>query len=701
MEGSDMTRHSRLLCIAGALVTVASVPTGAVAAEPDDVRRARAQSFKKLTVARVVESGPSTPGGVTRIQPTPPTRPPSPLHYQVLPQPPAAAPSPNQIVRAPKAPKRDATLPQAAFRFDSISGKNDPQIAVGHDYIIVTAYDRIAFHRKNDGAWLKGQIIDQAGNLVPMNNPQTTWEFFRPLRLASNPAHLNSNLNLPSGKSCDAALLLDSEEKNPLNQPPGAQHCLNDIYDTRVTWDRYRNRFWIIALARSGVPALVQAKLKALPYAHTIPQDATCASLFGKAPSQDVDTICAEERSYRHRVAVAVSKTANPLDGFYYTWWDSVFDHGACDGSTVYVCPDSVFEPGQGGDYPMFIVTEKYAVQTNSVSKFASPDPFKTDTATYAIVNVVPAEPLTKGEPSTGWSFGHIEFVEKGAGGTQESVRFPLCCNLTPARHEGFHPTELILLVMTYSESKLLVMGFYPDEGSPPPLYAGFVNVTPLGELVAASDQHFVLAPQTIPTDGPTPPGDPEGPKLIFHNLPFNVMNAVHYRGDRYELHAAMQDCVKWTAPQPECTTAIRVVRVDVSFFVDWIQVLEYHNLATAQSNPNLDRSFERNGPGDGPSDLVYYGNPGIEVTQLGDMVLVYSRSGATVFPEARYSIYKHDEPEPRASRVLHKGLKSAGGNIDTAGIAVDPSDGLTVWMAHVYVNSSGHFRIAVGKVKP
>ena len=224
-----------------------------------------------------------------------------------------------------------------------------------------------------------------------------------------------------------------------------------------------------------------------------------------------------------------------------------------------------------------------------------------------------------------------------------------------------------------------------------------------MGQLVAANDQYFVTAEaQTGPIDAPTPAGLP-GPKLVYGNLGFNVTSAVHYRGGGgdYQLHAVMQDCVKWTPTQPECTTAIRVVRVNVSNFVAWIQILEYHNLATAQWNPNVDRSFERNGPGDGPSDLVYYGNPGMEVTQLGDMVVVYSRSGTTVFPEARYSIYKQDEPDIRSSRVLHKGKKSAGMQIDTAGIALDPSDGLTVWMAHMYVDSSGNFRIAVGKVKP
>ena len=72
-----MTHRSRVLCIGVALVTLASAPTDASSAESDDVRRARPKSFKTFTVARLVESGPSTPAGTSRVQltPVPPIRP--------------------------------------------------------------------------------------------------------------------------------------------------------------------------------------------------------------------------------------------------------------------------------------------------------------------------------------------------------------------------------------------------------------------------------------------------------------------------------------------------------------------------------------------------------------------------------------------------------------------------------------------------
>jgi len=99
-------RSPRLLCISLVIATFASAAAGASSAEPDDVRRARVTSFKTFTVATVVESGPSTPQGATRIQPTATSkRTPPPSHHQVRAQPPPAAPSPGLIVRAPKLPE--------------------------------------------------------------------------------------------------------------------------------------------------------------------------------------------------------------------------------------------------------------------------------------------------------------------------------------------------------------------------------------------------------------------------------------------------------------------------------------------------------------------------------------------------------------------------------------------------------------------
>ena len=45
---------------------------------------------------------------------------------------------------------------------------------------------------------------------------------------------------------------------------------------------------------------------------------------------------------------------------------------------------------------------------------------------------------------------------------------------------------------------------------------------------------------------------------------------------------------------------------------------------------------------------MVFYGNPAVEANFVSDLVLVYTRSGATVFPEARYSLWKGDEPDVR-----------------------------------------------------
>jgi len=76
-------------------------------------------------------------------------------------------------------------------------------------------------------------------------------------------------------------VLTDPVQPGPLKYP------INEFYDTRLIFDDFRNRFWVECLVRNP------------------------------APIDDPELL-------KHRVtmtAVAVSKTENPLDGFYGYWW--------------------------------------------------------------------------------------------------------------------------------------------------------------------------------------------------------------------------------------------------------------------------------------------------------------------------------------------------------------------------------------------
>jgi hypothetical protein len=122
-----------------------------------------------------------------------------------------------------------------------------------------------------------------------------------------------------------------------------------------------------------------------------------------------------------------------------------------------------------------------------------------------------------------------------------------------------------------------------------------------------------------------------------------------------------------------------------------------------------IDRVFGMNGVGDQASDHVHYGWPAMEVNQSGNMVIVYARSGATIYPEIRYSAYLQKESDIRPSRLLRQGDSYYGSTPgtpdilrwgDLAGASLDP-DGETIWVVHEYANLSHSFGLYVGMVYP
>lgn len=134
--------------------------------------------------------------------------------------------------------------------------------------------------------------------------------------------------------------------------------------------------------------------------------------------------------------------------------------------------------------------------------------------------------------------------------------------------------------------------------------------------------------------------------------------------------------------------------------------VVGFPNVETANSPSYINRRFGMNSRGDNPQDRMYYGWPAMEVSSTFDMVVVYARSGPTIYPEGRYSVYFDSEHEIRSSRLLKPGdgayqssgcfAQSKNGNPvlvscrwgDTAGAAVDPSDEKGVWIAQQYANA-------------
>ncbi len=90
---------------------------------------------------------------------------------------------------------------------------------------------------------------------------------------------------------------------------------------------------------------------------------------------------------------------------------------------------------------------------------------------------------------------------------------------------------------------------------------------------------------------------------------------------------------------------------------------------------------------------------PAVEVNRRGDIAVVYTRSATNLLQEVRFSVLRANDTEFRGDRLLWAGEVTGQEGTDTAGIAVDPADGIGIWMAHFYADSQNLFRVAVGRV--
>ena len=199
-------------------------------------------------------------------------------------------------------------------------------------------------------------------------------QLFKPLwdPPGPNTKSINGYLKLPSGVPCNV--------DDPFAT---GTFCLNDWYDMRVIYDDFRDRFWIIASARNPNWKMAGATLK-------------------------------QRISRRSKVALAVSRTSDPRDGFYLYWWNAVIDEGACAtlGSPPgppAACPNSTYQPGDAADYPSIGISKDFFTQTIGVVNVNPHDPdWPASAGKYALVNVFDADKLASGGCSQpcGWATG-------------------------------------------------------------------------------------------------------------------------------------------------------------------------------------------------------------------------------------------------------------------------------------------------------
>jgi hypothetical protein len=444
---------------------------------------------------------------------------------------------------------------------------------------------------------------------------------------------------------------------------------IDTIYDLRVIFDEYRGRFWVAALGRN----------------HYARDSASCA----------------EQSLRRSKFLVAVSASADPTGQWAMYWWDAIRDDGICKFKGTCstptstkttpcahtpncpgvgpVCPSSTFIPGQGADYPMIGISETWFMESNWTSNGAT-------------VMVAPADDLAG-------VFGGPPPPQ----GKYNAWRVPVLYNdntlaggvLQPAVHHGHVPGGLAFLASARNGNTLVVWSLDSPNGVPQltehdvPVSCYLASPAGLGAL-----------------QKPSPPGVPVAARVDLGIIGDTVTKAVYRNG---RVYATWHDCVHWgsartcdSAEQKNCLTAVRLASVDVSTL-------------TGSLSAGIDRTFGRSNQADPAGTLYSYGWPSLEVGKSGAIVVGYNRSGATIFPEARYSVYYANQLDINSSQLSQAGQFTltepvAGddqsvGRLDITGIALDPSDDGTVWMAQPYAakvsSTEGNWNLFVRWVNP
>jgi hypothetical protein len=548
--------------------------------------------------------------------------------------------------RVPKGAQATPTPPLSRGPYIAGTGGNDPNIAASSTHLVVTNNGAIRFYTKS------GKLVKQDKNGNAITNPLAAWQFFWPAWFnPANPPTINQGLGLPAGLKCDPTI----DVFGPSAQTNAVANCMDEVYDTRVIFDRFRKRFWLVSSVRND-----------------------SITNFWKLPS-------AQRAGRRDRLLVAVSSSEDPTDFWYVYGFSGGVDQGACNnlGSSPGpppVCPGTKYRPLHATDYPAIGISQDYFVVAITVPHFnpwAALDDAHTGSS-YTSISVFDANLLATGgcPQDCSWQYGPFKAGIVTSSGTVVLSAYPFAELVQPAvQHDSTPAGSTVLASVIASHDLVAVLTFSKKEKYiAPPLHIHFVPIAPAATGIQDMPQR-PAAPVTNPL------------RVKLSNMGSSALKAAT-RDDK--LYLTWMDCKVFDPTvETECSSAIRFL----SLSLDSLEVSREETLGLPY-----------------PS----YGNSAVEVNKLGDAVVVYNRSGTGTFLQARYTAFYHGEsgfPDgatlkagtfPYGANAVAGGPTSAG-NLDTGGIAVDPFDDTGIWIAHAFSKSqtraSGGFDTAVGKV--
>jgi hypothetical protein len=512
------------------------------------------------------------------------------------------------------------TTPQLRWR--------DPQIAAGHQVVVVSTNTLIAFYTKKGDllpAWLP---IPGKPPPPKWTNPITAAQLFAPLA-----SSLAANLNLPAG--VDPAIF-----------------GFDAFYDTRVIFDRHRNRFWIGALAINN-----NTRMESL----------------GLTPKQ--------RGSRRTKFLLAVSVDEDPRHGWHLYWWDATKDDGAYnygEDSTGFI-----FVPGDAGDYPYIGVDAKFLAQTNVVGH-RDPATGKKTSRRYAFANIVDANALAAGGLPP-----KLEIGKTVPGSVYAPIYDPYGREFRSAVQPAQHLTN-------DAWAQLFLVGVLNDPKQTPHKTEVVIWTRPWASATLKTrtvpvqpSNDWVAAPQggdsTVPSPAP----------LKFRNL--NAFSVTYSKGF---IHFAFGDSMQSTNGLVEAMRVLRIPAFETT-------VAGLTNAAKGFIDRRLPAAKDvwhygwpaLTANADGDMVLAYQRTSGSTFPEV--RYNVWPKEAAGPEPSHRLQAGQMpfvDTPDPQDGTV---------GDIDMINIAADP-DGKTVWIAHPYPfkpdgpdPAPSNYRLAVGRVRP
>ncbi|MEP6635079.1 MAG: hypothetical protein ABJB97_00035 [Acidobacteriota bacterium] len=496
----------------------------------------------------------------------------------------------------------------------------DPQITVGHKYVLAVDTGNLAFYDKSTGQWLSG---------LPANATELFQSLFE---------KINEEMALPL-KVCNPSDPSHNNKFNPQHPNQTIPGCVEVAYDTRVFYDAARHRFWIASAVRHPLwhcPHASSPLGADIGDWHNNP-DGTVLDPDPADPTRKTAKCHHEwDPSWAHRfIAVAVSQ---------------VNAQGQEDLNKPF---HKFVLMDEYKDWPQMTVNDNYLILNHRPS------------SSIFTTSVFDAESLANGEKDNTVmkvkpvaTFAHDSFVAS-RGSTDISS------------------DTQVFLVNTHGTSNRLTY------------------------LVSGNGHNLLIFALS------SPPGNPSGKPtllkgaavLLDHVFAGPAVNPVYRDGKLYFAahRCAVEDqdpCNKWIA---------EVMRIPVGRSSDGSAV----RVSTSPADGFFDISI-----GGESGDSLSYRYPSVEVNKNNDLLIAYMvvglKSSKPLAAGVRYQVFYHSAPQINDSAVLKDGGPVTAGHtvsvapdIDLPGIALDPADHLTVWIANAYADSSGSLHAIIGAVKP